>query len=90
MVTSSDQRYKIVAIPDQGWYFYSPPINNPDRELFISTDDPLAFQVAEMLNIKVERATRSHLAAKILLQKLINLEKVKINKGRRHELTALI
>jgi|GEM_PF-5858679 len=81
VVTSSDGRYKIIGLTGQGWYFYSPPITNPAYEFFVSIDDHLAFQVAELLKLTPEAATRNQIAAEVLLEKLINLksDRSKIN-----------
>lgn len=83
VASSPDGRYKVVGLPGQGWYFYSPPITNPANEFFVSVDDRLAFQVAELLKITPEAATRNRKAAEAMLEKLINLNSSRKNAKSR-------
>lgn len=82
IAVSEDRKYKLVAVGQEGWYFYSPPIENPEVEMFISVDDPLAVQVAEMLGADPKMLTGSYEAATLMLKKAISQIKrqTKLNK----------
>lgn len=73
VVASSDMRFRLVAIENEGWYLYAPPIDNPSSELFISVDDPLILQIAETLGLTPLHLTVSRRAAELILERIVNL-----------------
>ncbi|MCX7832251.1 MAG: hypothetical protein N2440_05085 [Actinobacteria bacterium] len=72
IVESPNGSFRLIAL-EEGWYFYSPPLENPGVEAFISIEDPMVVQISEMLGSPPENLLKSRLAANILLEKLLNL-----------------
>lgn len=80
IVETFNGNFKLISLKE-GWYFYSPPLENPEVEEFISIDDPIVVQISEMLGCPPENLLNSKQAAKILLEKLINLKR-STNQGK--------
>lgn len=84
IVATADRKYKLVSVAHEGWLFYTPPIDSPENEFFISIEDPMIVQIAELLQEDPEKLPASRKAAEILLEKLINLHKLNLsNKSSR-------